>query len=247
MSPACAGNRARGETAYHSTLACPHARLGFPLEELAHVVVSGIEAHSPGSRTQYKNLRVRSSSRRYPSVDTYTKAFISVSTTILDMTGRGTVERIFTASEAEREMEAQTEVEAVAGSGLRGDRYFSDIESGTFVRWGPDEERPSGYDLTLIEREAITAIEREVGIELAPGGHRRNIETRDVALNHLVGQRFRVGDAICRGDRLCEPCDHLQRVTHDEILEALTHRGGLRADILEDGTIRPGDTIEPLE
>ena len=163
------------------------------------------------------------------------------------MNGVGTVERIFTAPEAEVEMTDRSEVEAVAGSGLRGDRYFSEIETGTFVTWEPDEERQDGYDLTLIEQEAVTAIEREAGIELAPGEHRRNIETRDVALNHLVGKRFRVGEAICRGDRLCEPCNHLQRITQDGVLQALTHRGGLRVDILEDGMIRPGDAIEPLE
>jgi MOSC domain-containing protein YiiM len=166
---------------------------------------------------------------------------------ITHMTGSGTVKRIFTAPEAEAETEEQTEVEAVAGQGLRGDRYFSEIETGTFVEWGPDEQRHDGYDLTLIEQEAVTAIEREAGIELAPGEHRRNIETSDVALNHLVGQRFRVGNAICRGDRLCEPCNHLQRITQDGVLQALTHRGGLRVDILEDGMIRAGDGIQPLE
>ncbi|QIB74292.1 MOSC domain-containing protein [Halogeometricum borinquense] len=163
------------------------------------------------------------------------------------MAGSGTVERIFIAPEAEAEMEEQTDIEAIAGKGLRDDRYFSEIETGTFVEWESDEERHDGYDLTLIEQEAITAIEREAGIELAPGEHRRNIETRDVALNHLVGQRFRVGDAICRGDRLCEPCNHLQRITQDGVLQALIHRGGLRADILEDGVIHPGDVIEPVE
>lgn len=163
------------------------------------------------------------------------------------MTGSGTVERIFTAPEAEAEMEERTEVEAVAGRGLRGDRYFSDIETGTFVEWEPDEERRDGYDLTLIEGEAVSAIEREAGIELAPGEHRRNVETRDVALNHLVGKRFRVGDVICRGDRLCEPCAHLQRITQDGVLQSLVHRGGLRADILEDGWIRGGDVVEALE
>ncbi|EMA54534.1 MOSC domain-containing protein [Halococcus salifodinae] len=163
------------------------------------------------------------------------------------MNGIGTVERIFTAPEPEVEMTERSDVEAVAKSGLRGDRYFREIETGTFVKWESDEQRHDGYDLTLIEQEAVTAIEREAEIELAPGEHRRNIETRDVALNHLVGQRFQVGDAICRGDRLCEPCSHLQRITHDGVLQALTHRGGLRADILEDGMIRPGDAVEPLE
>lgn len=165
----------------------------------------------------------------------------------MSMNSVGNVECIFTAPEAEVEMNERSEVEAVAGSGLRGDRYFREIETGTFVKWGPDEERHDGYDLTLIEREAVDAIEREADIELAPGEHRRNIVTRDTALNHLVGERFRVGEAICRGDRLCEPCGYLQHITGKDVLDALVHRGGLRADILESGMIRPDDEIEPLK
>lgn len=163
------------------------------------------------------------------------------------MTTNGTAERIFTALEAEAEMHERSEVEAVAGGGLRGDRYFSEIETGTFVEWEPDEERLAGYDLTLIEQETVDAIEREANVALAPGEHRRNIETRNVALNHLVGERFRVGDVVCRGDRLCEPCNYLERITQDGVLNALTHRGGLRADILDGGTIRPGDEVVPLD
>ncbi|WP_425499677.1 MOSC domain-containing protein [Halorarum halobium] len=163
------------------------------------------------------------------------------------MNSVGTVERIFTAPEAEVEMTERSEVEAVARSGLRGDRYFREIETGTFVTWEPDEERHDGYDLTLIEREAVDAIKRDADIELAPGEHRRNIVTRETALNHLVGKRFRVGDAICRGDRLCEPCGYLQDLIGKDVLDALAHRGGLRADILESGVIHPSDKIEPLD
>ena len=112
------------------------------------------------------------------------------------MNGMGTAERIFTAPDAGVEMVERSDVEAVAGRGLRGDRYFSDVETGTFVTWDADDDRGDGYDLTLIEQEAIEAIEREAGIELAPGEHRRNVVTRDVALNHLVGTRFRVGDVV---------------------------------------------------
>lgn len=163
------------------------------------------------------------------------------------MDGTGSVEGVFVAPEPEAEMREVAEVEAVAGGGLRGDRYFEDVETGTFVEWGPGDERRSGYDLTLIEREAVEAIAREAGIELAPGEHRRNVETRDVALNHLVGKRFRIGDVVCRGDRLCEPCDHLQRLTRDGVLAALVHRGGLRADVVRGGTIRAGDEIAPID
>lgn len=163
------------------------------------------------------------------------------------MNGNGAAERIFIAPEAEAEMREQSEIEAIAGSGLRGDRYFSEIETGTYIDWETDEERPAGKDLTLIEQETIDALERESDIELGLGEHRRNIVTRDVALNHLVGKRFRVGDVVCRGDRLCEPCNYLQDITGKEVLSALTHRGGLRADILDSGVIRSDDTVEPLE
>ena len=163
------------------------------------------------------------------------------------MDGTGSVEGIFVAPEAEAEMRQVAEVEAVAGGGLRGDRYFADVETGTFVDWEPGEERRSGYDLTLIEREAVEAIAREVGVDLAPGEHRRNVETRDVALNHLVGERFRIGEVVCRGDRLCEPCSHLQRLAGDGVLDALVHRGGLRADVVRGGAIRAGDGIGSIE
>lgn len=161
------------------------------------------------------------------------------------MTGAGTVERVFVAKEGGAPMERVPSVEAVAGRGLRGDRYFHG--TGTFVDWTDEADRPPGYDVTLIELEALEAIEREADISLNPGEHRRNIETRDVALNHLVGKRFRVGDAVCRGDRLCEPCSYLENRVADGVQQALVHRGGLRADVLEPGTIWPGDAVEPLE
>lgn len=151
------------------------------------------------------------------------------------MNGDGAVEGVFVAAESGGEIERREEVDAVSGQGLRGDRHF--------------KEQPSdaGDDVTLIEREALDAIRRESGIELAPGEHRRNVETRDVALNHLVGEQFRVGDAVCRGVELCEPCSHLQNMTEDGVLNALLHHGGLRAEIVESGTICSGDTVASFD
>jgi len=79
----------------------------------------------------------------------------------------------------------------------------------------------------------------------APAASRRNITTRGVPLNHLVGRRFRVGDVVLEGRRLCEPCEHLQSLTKPGVLKALVHRGGLRADIVVGGTIRLSDPILP--
>ncbi|WP_424000612.1 MOSC domain-containing protein [Haloarcula salina] len=148
----------------------------------------------------------------------------------------GTVTRIHVAPEQGAEPEPIERVEAVAGAGLRGDRYFD--ESGTFT----DRD---GCDLTLIESEALAAVERDRGIALEPGAHRRNVTTAGVALNHLVGERFRVGDAVCVGTELCEPCSYLEdHLGESGVREALVHRGGLRCRIVESGEISVDDRVE---
>jgi len=129
---------------------------------------------------------------------------------------------------------------AVAGKGLEGDRYFSG--EGTF-----SSEPGQGRHVTLIEAEAVDALNAKLGTSFAPGEMRRNIATRGIALNHLVGRDFRVGEALLRGVRLCEPCEHLESLTRAGVLKQMLHRGGLRADILEGGVIRPGDAIAALD
>lgn len=148
----------------------------------------------------------------------------------------GAVRRIHVAPEQGAEPESVERVDAVAGAGLRGDRYFD--ESGTFA----DRD---GCDLTLIESEALAAVERDCGIDLEPGSHRRNVTTEGVALNHLVGERFRVGDAVCVGTELCEPCSYLEEHLGERgVREALVHRGGLRCRIVESGEISVTDSVE---
>jgi len=144
----------------------------------------------------------------------------------------GTIEALAIAPAAEAPMELVDDAQAVAGRGLAGDRYFD--HAGTF-----SNPRSDGHDLTLIEAEVVD----ELG--LPPGEARRNVVTRGIDLNALVGRRFRVGEVECVGRRLCEPCAHLQRLTHPGILRDLIHRGGLRADVLGDGAIRVGDTVVP--
>ena len=147
----------------------------------------------------------------------------------------GTVESIYIASTAAGATHAVPLAEAIPGAGLAGDRYA--LKLGTFYKPEPDRE------LTLIEAEAVEALGRDYHVELAAGDARRNIVTRNVALNHLVGKEFAIGDVRIRGIRLCEPCNHLQRVTGKEVMKGLQHRGGLRAQILTQGTIHVGDEI----
>lgn len=155
------------------------------------------------------------------------------------MTGR--IEAIHVAAESGEPMEERDRVEAVSGRGLRGDRYF--LKRGTYSRSARDVSR----ELSLIEGETLDAVERDYGIEVGPDEHRRNLTTRDVGLNRLVGARFRVGEATCEGVELCEPCSYLESLLEREgVRDALVHRGGLRARIVEDGAIEAGASVRIL-
>lgn len=152
----------------------------------------------------------------------------------------GRVEGIYLAAVATEPLHFVPQAKAVPGRGLEGDRYFEGV--GTYT--GYDE---TGEALTLIEAEAIEALPSEDGIVLSPEQTRRNVVTRGISLNDLVGKRFRIGPVECRGVRLCEPCAHLEGLTQPGVLEALVHRGGLNADILTEGEIAVGDAIVPLQ
>lgn len=154
---------------------------------------------------------------------------------------RGEIEGIFVGGAAVELPDAVVAARAVAGRGLEGDRYFDG--RGTFSEpAGPDRE------LTLIEVEAIEALTRETNVTIAPAEARRNVLTRGVPLNHLVGKEFRLGnEVVARGVRLCEPCSHLARLTKQRVVGGLVHRGGLRAQIVSGGTIRVGDSVNPID
>ena len=111
------------------------------------------------------------------------------------------------------------------------------MRQGTFFKDLPDRE------LTLIEAEAIEALKLEYEIDLSPGDARRNLVTRGVPLNHLVGKEFKIGSVRIKGIRLCEPCTHLEALTKLKLTQGLRHRGGLRAQILSEGVIFVGDVI----
>ena len=150
----------------------------------------------------------------------------------------GRVVSLHLAAEASAPMQTVTEVHAIPGRGLEGDRYFT----GT----GFYSQRPSagGREVTLIEMESVEALD---GIKLSAADSRRNIATAGVPLNHLVGREFHVGPVRMRGVRLCEPCQHLEELTERGVMNGLVHRGGLRAQVLTEGVIRPGDVVRPAD
>ena len=156
------------------------------------------------------------------------------------MSWQGTVEGIYIATDAKQPLFPVDKIKAVVGLGLEGDRYFH--KRGSF------SDRPKrGREVTLIEAEAVDALRDNHGLEIEPGDARRNIVTRGVPLNHLVGRRFQVGDATLLGTKLCEPCTHLAKLTNNDIKRALVHRGGLRAEIVEGGEISTGDEVRSID
>ena len=149
----------------------------------------------------------------------------------------GVVELLAVAPLAEAPMQLVQHARALAGRGLEGDRYANG--SGTFSPRGA--HRP-GYELTLIAAEVVEDLTtRDAALDFA--STRRNVLTRGIDVNALVGRDFTIGDVRCRGLRLAEPCAHLERLHGPGLLRPLIHRGGLRAAIVSDGDIRQGSTI----
>jgi MOSC domain len=146
----------------------------------------------------------------------------------------GSVEAIWLAGSAGEPGRSVHAAEAIAGKGLAGDRHT--IGKGTFP------SGPPGSALTLIEAEVCQSFDPP----LRAAEHRRNLVTSGIDLNALVGHEFTIGAVRCRGMRLCEPCTVVQRYASRPVLRALVHRGGLRADILEDGELRVGDEVRAL-
>jgi len=149
----------------------------------------------------------------------------------------GEVVSIHVAASGGAPMESRQSIEAIVGRGLEGDRYLDGS--------GHWSSTPGvGRQVTLIEIETIEALEREKNIVIAPGASRRNLVTRGVPLNHLVGREFQVGAVRLFGRQLCEPCEYLEGLTMKGVLAGLIHRGGLRADIALGRSIHVGDSIK---
>ena len=143
---------------------------------------------------------------------------------------------IYAAKSKGAEPQSVAEARAVPGRGIEGDRYFEG--RGTFSK----SEEPD-REVTLIETEAIGALASDYGVRISAGSARRNLVTEGVALNHLVGREFTVGEVRLRGLRLCEPCGHLEELSAPGVKKGIVHRGGLRAQVLTEGVLREGDPI----
>jgi len=157
----------------------------------------------------------------------------------------GKVTAIFTAQKAQAQVQSVPTAELIAGKGLVGDRYFS--HEGTFSEKLEDKGN-ADWEVTLIETEEIDRFNNNIAPDAPEAGFdygdfRRNIATRGIRLNPLVGKQFFVGDVLLEGIRLCEPCATLASSVTKNVLPDLVGRGGLRARILNSGKISVGDYI----
>ena len=141
------------------------------------------------------------------------------------------VENIHVTPRSAEPVEPVDRVSVVAGRGVEGDRKFGEHEPG------------SGHDLTLIPVESLEALAEETGIQLEPGESRRQVTTRGVDVHALVGRRFTVGSVEAVGIELCEPCNHLEKLTRPGVMRGLAHRAGINADVVRGGEIAIGDPV----
>jgi len=144
----------------------------------------------------------------------------------------GQIEAIYTAAKHGEPPKAQNDARLEAEVGLTGDRYAG-----------------SGI-VSLIEAEAVDAFNVATGLDVSAAETGRNILTRGLGLNALVGRQFRIGDALLEGTELCEPCatlgDRLSTpdVSRKDVVRHFTHSAGIRARVLSSGGIAPGAPID---
>lgn len=151
----------------------------------------------------------------------------------------GTLLEIWTTPTAAAPMHRVPAGRLVAGAGLEGDRYA--LGGGTWARY-PDLEK----QLTLIDAAEVAAVAAEAGVGLTPGGTRRNLVTRGIALPELVGRWFAVGDALLFGMKRCPPCTHLERLTGARLVKAMAQRGGINAAVFAGAPIAEGAVVRPV-
>ncbi len=152
-----------------------------------------------------------------------------------------TISEILISESPESPMVSVAEAQAIAGRGIKGDRYYND--RGTFS----PKSRRADFELTMIEKEKVDAFALSSELPFTAKDARRNLVTEGIELNELVGKEFHIGESRLMAIRLCEPCGYLAKISYPETLKGLIHKGGLRVQILESGKIQVGDSIRVVK
>ena len=144
------------------------------------------------------------------------------------------VSNICITSESGQQMEVKQSVEVLANKGILQDRYFNEINE-------------KDTQITLIESENVEYINKSMGTNFLDIDFRRNIITKGIKLNQLVGKKIKVGPVTMKVHRLCDPCRYLQDLLNQKnLIKTLLNKGGLRCELLTNGKISKNDNIEVL-
>jgi MOSC domain-containing protein YiiM len=150
---------------------------------------------------------------------------------------QGAVESLFITTAMSEPMIAKDVVQAIAGQGLEGDRYL--LATGTYSK-KPSPDR----QITLVEAEILDWLREDHGHTVRPEECRRNIVTRGITLNPLVGRTIAIGQTRLYVHRLCQPCRYIEKLLDQPgLYETWWDKGGIRCEILTGGEIRLGDTV----
>ncbi len=151
--------------------------------------------------------------------------------------GTGSVVALFTVDRRAAPMKKVEQLNALAGRGIEGDRYF--LGTGTYSK-----KPEPGRQVTLIKSEVLESLKEKFDITVKPEESRRNVLTQGIEINDLIGTEFFVGPVRLRAHRITQPCLYLENLLDQPgLYKELWDNGGISCEILSDGIIREGDII----
>jgi len=150
----------------------------------------------------------------------------------------GKIIDILIANNAKESLFQIEEAQIIKNKGIVGDRYFNEVGS-----FSQKLKEKNDFHVTLIEQEEIDSFNRLTNLNYNNKLFRRNLVTKGIKLNYLVGKKFKINGVVLVGMRLCEPCQMLSEELGEEFLNKMIHKSGLRAKVIESGDIKVGDTI----
>ena len=119
-----------------------------------------------------------------------------------------------------------------AGKGIENDRFYNINNN-------------KSNHISIIESEQIDSFNSAKNLSIPYINFRRNIVTKNIKLNNLVGKIFLIGKIKIKAIQLCEPCVYLSSLLKEkEIVKFFVHKAGIRCEILNNGTISIEDEIK---
>tara|TARA_Y100000996_G_C22530273_1_gene646191 strand:+ start:320 stop:766 length:447 start_codon:yes stop_codon:yes gene_type:complete len=138
-------------------------------------------------------------------------------------------------SDNNKKIKEVNSIDVIANKGIIGDRHFKDYND-------------PYCQLSLIESENIDYYNTKFGLNILYVDFRRNVITKGIKLNNLIGKKLQLGNVLVEGIDLCRPCKHLtEMLNQDNIIKEFMRKGGLRCQILNSSKIRVDDEVKVID